>query len=182
MVTDPRVNDRIMKLRNDPTANAVMAGAYTKANAGKLAGRLGRSPTEGELYVAHFLGSNGASRLISLAESRPGLRADEAFPGPAKANPSIFYDRQGRPRSVAEVYRALVNRYTLARGEPAAPPAVAQVAAVPQPQAVTAQRPTFAPDTAELTLRHRRAACRAACADRRLGAGVPRPVPHQRRP
>ncbi len=151
VVSDPRVNDRIMKLRNDPTANPVMAGAYTKANAGKLAGRLGRSPTEGELYVAHFLGSNGASRLISLAESRPGLRADEAFPGPAKANQSIFYDRQGRPRSVAEVYRALVNRYTLARGEPAAPPAAPQVAAVQQPQTVTAPRPAFAPDTAELT-------------------------------
>ena len=46
-----------------------MAAAYTKENAGKLAGRLGRSPTEGELYVAHFLGSQGAGRLISLAES-----------------------------------------------------------------------------------------------------------------
>jgi hypothetical protein len=78
MVTDPRLNDRIMKLRNDPTANAVMAAAYTKENAGKLAGRLGRSPTEGELYVAHFLGSQGAGRLISLAESRPGVRADDA--------------------------------------------------------------------------------------------------------
>jgi len=78
MVTDPRLNDRIMKLRNDPTANAVMAAAYTKENAGKLAGRLGRSPTEGKLYVAHFLGSQGAGRLISLAESRPGVRADDA--------------------------------------------------------------------------------------------------------
>ena len=100
VVTDPRLSDRILKLRNDPTVNAVMAGAYTRANAGKLAGRLGRNPTEGELYVAHFLGSNGASRLISLAESKPGTRADEAFPGPARANPAIFYDR-GRPRSVA---------------------------------------------------------------------------------
>ena len=85
MVTDTRLTDRIMKLRNDPTANAVMAAAYTKDNAGKLAGRLGRNATEGELYVAHFLGSNGAGRLISLAEARPGGRADEPFPGPAKA-------------------------------------------------------------------------------------------------
>ena len=100
VVSDSRLNERIMKLRSDPTANAVMAGAYTKANAAKLADRLGRNATEGELYVAHFLGSNGASRLISLAEARPGVRADEVFPGPAKANPSIFYDR-GRPRSVA---------------------------------------------------------------------------------
>ena len=51
-----------MNLRIDPTANALMAGAFTKANAGKLADRLGRGPTEGELDIAHFLGSTGASR------------------------------------------------------------------------------------------------------------------------
>jgi hypothetical protein len=148
-VTDPRLNNRIMNLRSDPTANAVMAGAYTKTNASQLAGRLGRSPTEGELYVAHFLGSNGASRLISLAESAPGVRADRAFPTPAKANPSIFYDK-GRPRSVAEVYRVLVNRYAIARREPAAP-APTRVAAVEPPQPAAALRPMFAPDSAELT-------------------------------
>jgi hypothetical protein len=146
-VTDPRLTDRIMKLRNDPTANAVMAAAYTKENAAKLAGRLGRNPTEGELYVAHFLGSQGAGRLISLAESRPGARADEAFPGPAKSNPSIFYDK-GRPRSVSEVYRMLVNRYAVARNDRAAPAAPQVAAAKPL---VVPQRPSFAPDTAELT-------------------------------
>ena len=153
MVSDPRLTDRIMKLRNDPTANAVMAAAYTKENAGKLAGRLGRNATEGELYVAHFLGSNGAGRLISLAESRPAQRADEAFPGPARSNPSIFYDK-GRPRSVSEVYRTLVNRYAVARNEQPAP-AAKPVAAIKQVAAVTPlgapQRPAFAPDTAELT-------------------------------
>jgi hypothetical protein len=93
-----------------------MAAAYTMANADKLTGRLGRDPTEGELYVAHFLGPQGASRLISLAEAKPGLRADEAFFGPARANPSIFYDR-GRARSVSEVYRGLVHRYAVARND-----------------------------------------------------------------
>ena len=56
-VSDPRMADAIMNLRSDPTANALMAGAFTKANAGKLAARLGRDPTEGELYIAHFLGA-----------------------------------------------------------------------------------------------------------------------------
>ena len=152
VVTDPRLNNRILNLRNDPTVNAVMAGAYTKANADQLAGRLGRSPTEGELYVAHFLGSNGASRLISLAESKPGMRADEAFPGAARANHAIFYDRKGRARNVAEVYRGLVNRYAVARGEPA-PSATQQLGVAPSPASANAvsQRTAFAPDTAELT-------------------------------
>jgi hypothetical protein len=152
VVANPRLTDRIMKLRNDPTANAVMAAAYTKSNAGKLSARLGRNPTEGELYVAHFLGSQGAGRLIALAEARPGLRADEVFPGAARANPSIFYDK-GRPRSVAEVYRSLVNRYAVARNERTEPPPAAakaaQIATAPQP--AKPRQSLFAPDTAELT-------------------------------
>jgi hypothetical protein len=155
VVSDPRLSSRIMNMRNDPDVNALMAGAYTRANAGKLTDRLGRSPTEGELYLAHFLGSNGAGRLISLAEARPGMRADEAFPGPARANRSIFYDRKGKPRSVADVYRVLVNRYAAARREPPETPASQLAAAVPLPQSkpqlpMAAQPPAFAPDGAEL--------------------------------
>ena len=48
-VSDPGMTQAVMNLRSDPNANALMAGAFTKINAGKLADRLGRSPTEGEL-------------------------------------------------------------------------------------------------------------------------------------
>jgi hypothetical protein len=117
-VTDPQMYRSIMNLRSDPTANAMMAGAFTQANANRLSERLGRSPTEGELYVAHFLGPAGAGRLINLAQAQPLIPAAEAFPRAAKANPSIFYDRQGRARSASEVYRVLVGRYDVARAGP----------------------------------------------------------------
>jgi hypothetical protein len=55
-VTDPQLYKRILNLRSDPSANALMAGAFTRINAEELAGRLGRDPIEGELYIAHFLG------------------------------------------------------------------------------------------------------------------------------
>jgi len=162
VVTDRRLNDRIMKMRDDPTANAVMAGAYTKSNAAKLEERLGRKATEGELYIAHFLGANGGSRLVALSETQPTTRADTAFPSAAKSNPSIFYDR-GRPRSVGQVYRALVNRYAAARTDqpPAAQapqlasaaskPVPAPAAQQPQPVQPATSVPAFAPDTALLT-------------------------------
>lgn len=118
-VGDPRMYDRIMELRSDPNANALMAGAYTRANAGKLAERLGRAPTEGELYIAHFMGPQGAARLIELAQERPFTPAAAVFPGPARANPSVFYDARGNGRGAAEVYRSLVGRYGVARGGPA---------------------------------------------------------------
>ena len=109
-----------MKLRFDPTANALMAGAFTKSNAGKLAGRLGRDATEGELYIAHFLGATGASRLIGLADTQPTMSAAAVFPGAAHANPTIFYDGRGNARSAADVYHMLVSRYDNARGAGAA--------------------------------------------------------------
>jgi Transglycosylase SLT domain len=92
-VRDPAMRGEILKLRNDPAANALMAGAFTKGNASALSERLGRTPSEGELYIAHFLGVGGAARLIGLAGSNPNARAADYFPNAAQANPSIFYDR-----------------------------------------------------------------------------------------
>ena len=144
-VSDPRMNDAIMNLRADPTANSLMAGAFTKANAGKLAARLGRTPTEGELYIAHFLGPTGASRLIGLADTNPLTSAAAMFPGAARANRTIFYDGRGVARGAAAVYQMLVGRYDAARGGPGHGAAVAANAGP------NGARNAFAPDTANLT-------------------------------
>jgi len=145
-ITDPKMSDAVMNLRSDPNASALMAGAFTKANAGKLAARLGRNATEGELYIAHFLGSAGASRLIGLADSRPQTPAAAVFPGPAHANPSIFYDSRGQARGASDVYRLLVGRYQSARGAPGNPPSVAASKNEPRPG-----QADFAPDRTALT-------------------------------
>jgi hypothetical protein len=145
-VADPRMNGPVMKLRFDPTANALMAGAFTKANADRLSERLGREPTEGELYIAHFLGSTGASRLIGLADAQPGTPAAAMFPDAARANPSIFYDGRRNMRSANDVYRLLVGRYDVARSAPAQASPPPMVAATP-----AAPANAFSPDTAGLT-------------------------------
>jgi hypothetical protein len=126
-VPDQRMYDRIMELRSDPNANALMAGAYTRTNASKLAERLGRQPNEGELYIAHFMGPNGASRLIDMAQRQPNAPAAGAFPGPARANPTVFYDARGNARGAGEVYRSLVGRYGVARGGAAIKPVAGNV-------------------------------------------------------
>jgi hypothetical protein len=116
-VRDPAMRGEILKLRNDPAANALMAGAFTKGNASALSERLGRTPSEGELYIARFLGVGGAARLIGLAGSNPNARAADYFPNAAQANPSIFYDRStGAARSLAQVRDILTARYDVARG------------------------------------------------------------------
>ena len=81
-----------MRLRTDPAASALMAGAFARGNAAQLAQSIGRAPTEGELYIAHFLGPDGAAKLIAAASSQPRANAATMFPQAAGANTSIFYD------------------------------------------------------------------------------------------
>ena len=116
--------EEILALRNDPHISALMAGAYTRESADILENRLGRSVNEGELYIAHFLGAGGATKLISASEETPNARADLLFPAAAAANRSIFYGKDGRPRSTGEVYANLISRHdgtqvshTVHRGE-----------------------------------------------------------------
>src|SRR5713226_5246504 len=64
VVADPALRAEIMRLRKDPTANALMGGVVTQQNAAQLAKRIGRMPSEGELYVAHFFGPYAAAKAI----------------------------------------------------------------------------------------------------------------------
>jgi hypothetical protein len=98
----------VMALRMDPKASSLMAGELASDNAAYLRGRVGREPTSGELYAAHFLGPKGSADLIEARQSRPSAAAAALFPDAAAANPSIFY-RDGRPASVAEIYANLTQ-------------------------------------------------------------------------
>lgn len=110
-VADPAMRQKVFALRKDPTANALMAGAFANSNAKVLTERLGRKPSDGELYIAHFLGAAGATRLIKAAEAQPNGSAAALFPRAAEANNAIFFDKQGGARSFAQVYSKLVSRH-----------------------------------------------------------------------
>ena len=151
-VNDPVMRSEILKLRNDPAANAVMAGAFTKANAAILTNKLGRPPNEGELYIAHFLGAGGAARLIALAANSPGASAASYFGPAAHANTSIFYDRTtGASRSLAEVRNVLTGRYNIARSNQGPPSTLAQIASEPLPPLLATSASVPVPDTAGIT-------------------------------
>lgn len=98
----------VMDLRLDPHAASLMAGELTSDHAAYLKGRMGRMPSAGELYAAHFLGPQGSARLIEAAQTRPDAPAASLFPEAAQANRAIFY-RDGRSATVAEVYANLTR-------------------------------------------------------------------------
>jgi hypothetical protein len=115
VVADPSLRGEIMRLRKDPTANALMGGVVTQLNAAQLAKRIGRAPSEGELYIAHFFGPYAAAKAIKLAGSDPTANAAAIFPAAAAANRPIFHDKQGNARSIAGVCAELMRRYQVAR-------------------------------------------------------------------
>ncbi len=116
----------------------------TQSNSFKLTGKIGRRPTDSELYMAHFMGVGGAAKLISNAEDNPRASGARLFPNAAAANRSIFYERSGRARSVSEVYSVLTQRYASAANSQATRTAMASVGVTPASTAIGSARTAVA--------------------------------------
>jgi hypothetical protein len=142
-VADPATRQALMKLRNDPATSAMMAGALARSNAFQLTGMIGRRPTEGELYTAHFLGPDGAGRLVNAYESQPDRNAASMFPAAAAANRGIFYNRDGSARTIGEVYARLTRRFDSARTVAVAMAAPASGVPIPNAKPAGSAAPTM---------------------------------------
>jgi hypothetical protein len=99
-VSDPTARAAIMKLRDDPVVSSAMAGVLTQSNSFNLTGKIGRRPTDAELYMAHFMGVGGAAKLITNAEDNPqGLR-----------RAAVSQRRRGQPFDLLRQHRAGAQR------------------------------------------------------------------------
>ena len=135
-VADPAMRQAIMDLRFDPAAASLMAGEFAGDNADFLAGSIGRSPDNTELYLAHFLGAEGARQFITAHDADPSASAADLFPDAAAANRGVFY-AGGAPRSLGEVREFFADKLGETGGGYAPssgnnwPPAFAAPAAAP---------------------------------------------------
>jgi hypothetical protein len=109
-VSDPDLRQQIMDLRKHPETASVMAAEHAADNKAYLEQRLGREAQPADLYLAHFLGVGGASKFLAANDSNPNGTAASLFPAAARANRSIFYDRQGNARSFAEIRQNFANK------------------------------------------------------------------------
>lgn len=98
---------RLLAMRYDPVLSTKMASAFTSVNDDQFIETFGRRPDDDERYVMHVFGPGSGTRILLLARTTPDLIAASILPAAARANPSIFYDRRGRPRTVAEVVAQL---------------------------------------------------------------------------
>jgi hypothetical protein len=108
-VTDPAMKAEILALRYDPEIASLMAGELARENRASLERHLGRPVSDGEIYAAHFLGTNGAISLLNAAQTDPEASAADLLPHAAKANRSIFYGDDGTARSTAEVVQKVTH-------------------------------------------------------------------------
>lgn len=91
VITDPAERARVLEMRRDPYLSALMAGEMLKRDAARIAQRIGRELTLGEIYLAHFLGPDDAEEFLANVVNKPAAAAAALLPGPARANRSIFF-------------------------------------------------------------------------------------------
>ncbi|GEM_PF-255435 len=106
-VADPEMRRQILDLRNHPETASVMAAELASDNRDYLEQRIGRRAEAVDLYLAHFLGAGGAARFLT---SPQGMAGADLFPAAARANASIFYDRQGNARSLADIRASFARK------------------------------------------------------------------------
>lgn len=75
----------------DPVENSRAGAQFTKKNMDGLEQELGRKPTLEEVYMAHFLGLQGAKDAMKKLQENPDALAKDVFSNAVrKANPNVF--------------------------------------------------------------------------------------------
>lgn len=104
------VKQTILSLRHNADVAATMAGEFTRDNAARLEGALGRAAGSADLYLAAFFGAGGAIKFLKTMAAAPGMAAASLLPAAAGANRSTFFHKDGSPRSLAEVHDLVASR------------------------------------------------------------------------
>lgn len=90
-----------------PEVNALAGGLLVRDIQEDLKNHLGNEPTDGQTYIAYFLGQSKGKELIKNKNS--DKIAARVFPSQAKANKNIFFDGR-RARTLAELYTLLDSK------------------------------------------------------------------------
>lgn len=111
-VKDPAMREKILNMRHDPVLSAAMAAEFTKDNKDYLDASVGGNIGSTELYLAHFLGAGGAGKFLKNMRANPDASAAEILPQAAEANPSVFYDKSGKAKSLEEIYNRFASKFS----------------------------------------------------------------------
>lgn len=109
-VNDPQMRQAVFALRNQAEPAALMAAESANENAASLSQALGRQVNQADLYFAHFLGVQGATRYLKARDANPGATAATLFPREASVNRPLFYTASGQARSLDDLYATMARK------------------------------------------------------------------------
>ncbi|MDB5361818.1 MAG: hypothetical protein JWO51_3115 [Rhodospirillales bacterium] len=124
-VADAAVKQQILDLRKDPKVASEIAAEFAHQNKTDVERALGRPASSTDLYLAHFLGAQGATSVVKSIEHDGKTKAADLLPAAAAANKSVFYDSTtGEAKTVAQIYQSFaakierqINQYSNATGD-----------------------------------------------------------------
>jgi hypothetical protein len=105
-VEDEGEEDRILELRRDPYLSAALAAKNLLAAKERIEARLDTAMDERDLYLPHFLGANGAAKLLSHAEEKPDAKASKFFPKAARFNGTMF-KAKGKQLTIGQFHQRM---------------------------------------------------------------------------
>jgi peptidoglycan hydrolase-like protein with peptidoglycan-binding domain len=117
VVRDETIYQHLLELRKNPRLSAMMAAETVRDSQQKLAQSLDREPTETDLYLTHFLGTDDAITFLQSLKQSPDMHAVELFPEAARSNHRIFHPETCAPRTVDEVYALFGEKFSTRRYE-----------------------------------------------------------------
>ncbi len=98
--------------RKDPDKSKLVVEQFTKQNRNYLKSKLGREPNSAELYLAHFAGMGGSSKLLQGLQENPEAGVDTiASPSAIKANRSIFLNKDGSFKKTKDIYNWAAKKF-----------------------------------------------------------------------
>lgn len=100
--------------RFDPKKSREVVEEFTKQNERYLKNKLGRTPNNAELYLAHFSGMGGANKLLKSLESNPDINVGKVFKeNQIKANKNVFLNKDGSEKTVKDIYNWAAKKFNV---------------------------------------------------------------------
>jgi len=93
------LNDRF-----DPQKATEVAAYFSSKQQKQLEKGVGRETNNTDMYMSHFLGAGGATKFLKAKDQNANQSAAALDPKAAAANKNIYYNKEGKERSVQEVY------------------------------------------------------------------------------
>ena len=106
--------ETLLSRRTNPSDSTDMAIRLSEQNANIFTNKIGRPPTEAELYSLHFLGAGTGTDFARKAEENPNRQAAQDFKERVTGgdNRNVFFKPSGEPKTYKEIMSKMIKDFS----------------------------------------------------------------------